>query len=65
MHNLEPVLENEMHKVLMEFYDINETSYSGQPIDQVIVKKIRPCWTVDFTVSGWPQVKNEGRWKER
>ena len=68
MHNLESVLENEIHKLLWEF--VAETDYliSARQSNHVIIKKIplknRTYRIVDFAVSADHRVKLKEREKK-
>ena len=54
MHNPAPVLENDAHKLLWDFYIQTDHLISASRPDQIIInnnkKKKRICKIVDFTV---------------
>ena len=67
MHNLESVLENEMHKLLRDFEIQTDHLISARRPDLVIVNKKRTCQIVNFAVLADHRVKlkaNEKRDKD-
>ena len=59
MHNPESVLENETQNILWDFEIQTDHLISVRRPDLMILLNS------ELYHSGWPQVKTEGKWKER
>ena len=57
MHNLESVLESEMHNILMDFEIQTDHLISARRPDLMVVNKKKNCRTVDFAVPADHRVK--------
>ena len=65
MHNRAPVLENDTHKLLWNFYIHTDHQISARRPDLIIInRKKENLPNYQFWCPGWPQNKTERMWKE-